>query len=123
MIRFQLIDASKALVPIRVSCRLLRVSQSGYYAWKHRPASKRQRDDMVLLAHIRNAFSLSNETYGSPRMTVDLKAEGFAVGRRRVARLMRDNGLQAKRKRRFKRTTDSHHAQFLKKGACCAQCS
>lgn len=107
--RFQLIDASKALVPVRVGCRLLGVSQSGYYAWKCRPASQRQRDDMILLAHIKNAFSLSNETYGSPRMTVDLKAEGFAVGRRRVARLMRDNGLQAKRKRRFKRTTDSHH--------------
>ena len=111
--RFQLIDASKALVPVRVSCCLLGVSQSGYYAWKCRPASQRQRDDMILLAHITNAFSLSNETYGSPRMTVDLKAEGFAVGRRRVARLMRDNGLQAKRKRRFKRTTDSHHAWLI----------
>lgn len=109
--RFKLIDASKALVPVRVGCRLLGVSPSGYYAWKRRPASKRQRDDMILLAHIRNVFSLSNETYGSPRMTADLKAEGVAVGRRRIARLMRTNGLQAKRKRRFRRTTDSHHAQ------------
>ena len=65
---------------------------------------------MILPACIRNAFALSNETYGSPRMTVDLQEEGFAVGRRRVARLMRLNGLQARRKRRFKRTTDSHHA-------------
>lgn len=108
--KFRLIDASKTFISIARSCRLLGVSQSGFYAWKNRPASSRQRQDMVLLAHIRNAFALSNETYGSPRMTADLREEGLAVGRRRVARLMRLNGLQARRKRRFKRTTDSHHA-------------
>ena len=107
---FRLIAASKADVSVSKACRLFNVSQSGFYAWKNRPASRRQRQDMILLAHIRNAFSLSNETYGSPRMTADLKEEGFGVGRRRVARLMRLNGLQARRKRRFKRTTDSHHA-------------
>ncbi len=108
--RFQLIDACRADMPIRRACRLLSVSQSGYYAWRDRPASPRQRDDMVLLAHIRNAFALSNETYGSPRMTRELQEEGLCVGRRRVARLMRDNDLQARRKRRFRRTTDSRHS-------------
>lgn len=107
---FRLIDAEKAHIPIQQACGMLGVSQSGYYAWKGRPASRRQCEDMVLLAHIRNAFALSNETYGSPRMTRDLQDDGFAVGRRRVARLMRDNGLQARRKRRFRRTTDSRHA-------------
>jgi len=105
--RFRLIDAKKAQIPIRRACRLLGISESGFYAWRHRPASRRQREDMVILAHIRNAFALSNETYGSPRMTRDLTDEGFVIGRRRVARLMRENKLQARRKRRFRRTTDS----------------
>lgn len=59
---------------------------------------------------VRSAFALSNSTYGSPRMTWELRDSGLTVGRRRNARLMRDNGLRARHKRRFKRTTDSHHA-------------
>jgi putative transposase len=66
--------------------------------------------NMVLLAHVRSAFALSNGTYGSPRMTRELQDEGFAIGRRRTARLMRENDLKARQKRRFKRTTDSQHA-------------
>ena len=107
---FKFIDARKVGISVSRACKIFGVSQSGYYAWRSRPASVRQREDMILLAHIRNAFSLSNGTYGSRRMTYDLKADGFSVGRRRVTRLMRENGLQARRKRRFKRTTDSHHA-------------
>ena len=72
--KFNLIDASKGFISIARACRLFGVSQSGYYAWKSRPASPRQHEDMILLAHIRNAFALSNETYGSPRMTADLPA-------------------------------------------------
>jgi putative transposase len=86
------------------------VSPSGYFAWRSRPASYRQREDLVLLSHIRTAFARSNGTYGSPRMTRELQDEGLEVGRRRTARLMRENGLKARQKRRFKRTTDSHHA-------------
>ena len=62
---FALIDTD----PIHRLCGVLGVSQSGYFAWRGRPASRRQRDDMVLLAHVRSAFALSNGTYGSPRMT------------------------------------------------------
>ena len=80
------------------------------FAWKSRPASRRQRDDLVLLAHVRSSFALSNETYGSPRMTHELRDQGLKAGRRRVARLMRENGLRARQPRRFKRTTDSRHA-------------
>ena len=108
--RFALIDGAKAAFPVHRLCRVLGVSQSGYFAWRGRPACRRQRDDMVLLAHVRSAFALSNATYGSPRMTRELQDAGLVVGRRRVARLMRDNGLQARQKRRFKRTTDSNHA-------------
>jgi transposase InsO family protein len=107
--RFALIDAAKAEFPLHRLCGVLGVSQSGYFAWRDRPASRRQRDDMVLLAHVRSAFALSNGTYGSPRMTRELQDAGLLVGRRRTARLMRENGLRARQKRRFKRTTDSHH--------------
>ena len=69
-----------------------------------------QQDDLVLLAHARSSFALSNGTYGSPRMTRELQDNGFAVGRRRMARLMRENDLKARQKRRFKRTTDGEHS-------------
>jgi len=109
-VRFALIDRAKAKFPVHRLCGVLGLSQSGYFAWRGRPACRRQRDDMVLLAHVRSAFALSNGTYGSPRMRRELQDAGLVVGRRRIARLIRDNGLQARHKRRFKRTTDSHHA-------------
>jgi len=108
--RFQLIDAAKKEFPVQRLCKVLEVSQSGYFAWRGRPASQRQRDDLVLLAHLRSSFALSNGTYGSPRMTRELQDQGLGIGRRRTARLMRDNGLRARQPRRFKRTTDSLHA-------------
>lgn len=108
--RFTFIDRAKKDFPVQRLCRVLDVSQSGYFAWVARPASLRQRQDMMLLSHVRSAFTLSNGTYGSPRMTRELQDQGLAVGRRRTARLMRNNGLQARQKRRFKRTTDSEHA-------------
>jgi putative transposase len=108
--RFQLIEAAKEDFPVTRLCQILDVSQSGYFAWRSRPAGPRQREDLVLVAHIRSAFARSNGTYGSPRMTRELQDEGLPVGRRRTARLMRENGLKARQKRPFKRTTDSHHA-------------
>ncbi len=108
--RFKLIDEAKKEFPVHRLCSVLDVSESGYFAWKRRPASRRQNEDLVLLAHIRSQFSMSNETYGAPRMHVELKEDGLAIGRHRVARLMRDNGLKALQKRRYKKTTDSGHA-------------
>jgi putative transposase len=105
---FALIDEAKEDFPVHRLCRVLGVSQSGTFAWTGRPA-RRQHEDMVLLAHVRSAFALSNGTCGSPRMTRKLQDSGLTVGRRRTARLMRENGLRA-RQRRFRRTTDSHHA-------------
>jgi putative transposase len=107
---FGFIEAEKATFPISRMCRVLGVSQSGFFAWQDRPACRRQQQDMVYLAHIRTAFALSNGTYGSPRMHRDLVDEGHEIGRHRTARLMRENQLIARQKRRFKRTTDSEHA-------------
>ncbi|PYE86460.1 helix-turn-helix protein [Phyllobacterium leguminum] len=91
--KFRFIDQAKTEFPAHRLCKVLGVSQSGYFAWKDRPASCRQQKDMVMLAHVRSAYALSHETYGSPRMTRELQASGFAIGRRRTARLMRENGL------------------------------
>lgn len=106
---YEIVDAKKAEIPIDRSCRLLGVSISGYYAWTRRQPSLRQYGDMILLAHVRHHFELSRETYGSPRMHAELKASGISCGRHRIARLMRDNGLKALMKRRYKKTTDSEH--------------
>ena len=107
---FRIIDEKKAeVLSLTRKCALFGVSASGFYAWKRRKPSQRQLDDMVFLAHIRSQFSLSRETYGSPRMHVELREDGLAIGRHRVARLMRENGLKALQKRRFKKTTDSGH--------------
>ncbi|OYQ34362.1 IS3 family transposase [Niveispirillum lacus] len=106
---YRLIDAKKATIPVRCSYRLLGVSSSGYYAWKQRKLSLQKYVDMILLAHVNQYFTLSHETYGSPRMHAELKAAGLSCGRHRIARLMRDNGLKALMKRRYKKTTDSGH--------------
>lgn len=107
--KYRLIAAEKAQIPVARACCFLGVSESGYYAFHGRGPSKRQRDDMVLLAHIREAFRLSHGTYGSPRMTMELKEKGLCAGRRRIARLMRENGLKGRQPRRYRRTTDSDH--------------
>lgn len=111
--RFRLIDANKPDMQIDRMCSLMDVSSSGYYAWKNRKPCQRQLDDMIVLAHIRTQFALSNETYGAPRMHVELHEEGLTAGRHRIARLMRDNGLKALQKRRFKKTTDSNHGGLI----------
>lgn len=90
-------------------CRLMGVTERGLRAWKHRPPSQRQRRDMVLLAHIRDQHRLSLGSYGRPRMTEELNELGLQVGQRRVGRLMRQNGIQIVRTRKFKATTDSDH--------------
>lgn len=77
---FRVIDVEKVSIPVHRSCALFGLSVSGYYAWKDRTLSRRQKDDMVLLAHIRLQFSTSHETYGSPRMTVELQEDGIQVG-------------------------------------------
>ena len=71
---------------------------------------QRQRDDMVILAHIRDQHRLSLQSYGRPRMSEELQELGLEVGHRRVGRLMRDNDIKIVRTRKFKATTDSNHA-------------
>jgi transposase InsO family protein len=72
--------------------------------------SERQRDDMVILTHIRDQHRLSLQSYGRPRMTDEMQELGVSVGQRRVGRLMRDNGIKIIRTQTYKATTDSNHA-------------
>ena len=108
--RFRFIRAEKATYPVRVLCRVLRVSTSGFYAWCRRAPSARAREDAALKVEIRAAHAASKKTYGSPRILEDLKANGRQVGRKRVARLMREEGIEGQKKRRFRTTTDSRHS-------------
>jgi putative transposase len=95
--------------PVQVMCAVLGVSRGGYYAWASRAESARAADDRTLATEIRAAYEASRGRYGSPRVCAELRARGRRIGRKRVARLMRGMGLAARRRRRFRRTTDSRH--------------
>ena len=109
MSSFELVRAAAAEFPGRVLCALLGVSSSGYYAWRERQHTPRPSTDLKVLTKIRAVHAETNGVYGSRRMQAELVAGGESVGRAKVQRLMRDNGLQARRPRRFKVTTDSQH--------------
>jgi putative transposase len=97
--------AHQAHYAVRTMSRLLGVSPSGYYAWTSRPRSKRAQSDEKLLVEIRSIHQLSRGTYGAPRIHAELAAQGSRVSRKRVARLMREAGLEgASRRHRFSTT-------------------
>ncbi len=78
--KFKFIDDAKKEFPIYRLCSGLSVSESSYFAWRGGPASSRQNRDMILLVHIRSQFKTSHETYGSPRIHVELQEAGIDVG-------------------------------------------
>jgi putative transposase len=103
--KFRLIEAKKAQHPVSLLCSVLGVSRAGYYAWKHRPVSSRQRRDDELTALIREIHADSDGSYGWPRMHAELRHRGVRVSRKRVARLMRAAGLSGLLVRRRGTTT------------------
>jgi len=109
-VRFLFIAANTGDFPVAWMCRHLDVSSSGFYRWSEAEESDRARRDRQLGTMIRAFHAASGGTYGSPRIARDLEAAGVAVARKRVARLMRENGLFGQARRRFRRTTDSKHA-------------
>jgi transposase InsO family protein len=95
---------------VTVMCRILDVSRAGFYAWRKRPPSKRQQANENLGNKIRVIHGESRGTYGSPRVHAELKAQGVNCSRKRVERLMRKDGVQARTRERYRvRTTDSAH--------------
>jgi transposase InsO family protein len=103
--KFGFIHAEKAYFPIAALCRLLGVSRQGYYAYATRPPSARTVSEQLLGAQVQQLFEASEERYGSPRVLRELKASGWAVGKRRVERAMRGLGLTPPMRRRHKVTT------------------
>lgn len=103
--RFAFINAEKASFPIAAMCRLLDVTRQGYYAYANRPPSPRVRAEAELCEAIREVFTGSGETYGSPRVLRELRKAGFCVSKRRVERAMRGMGITPPTARRHRRTT------------------
>ncbi len=108
--KFAFIAVEKAAFPVRCLCRTLGVSRAGFYAWQERAPSARARADERLGLEIAAIHAESRQRYGSPRVHAELVDRGHRAGRKRVARLMRHRGLAGRRRRRFRATTDSHHA-------------
>ena len=97
------------MYPLKVICRVLEVSKSGYYTWKKRPKSQRRIDNEALLIEIRRVFIDNDQDYGSPRIWNDLKKRNVPCSENRVARLMRAAGIVGIQRRKFKATTNSNH--------------
>jgi putative transposase len=98
---------NQATHPVGMMCRLLRVSRSGFYAWRDRPMCNRRREDLALTGKIAAIHRFSRETYGSPMIHAELADEhGIHVGRKRVARLMRAARLRGATLRKFVITTE-----------------
>ena len=104
-------SAHQAVFPIKAMARVFKVSASGYYAWRGRPASLRAARDVDRTRKIRTIHGASHKTYGAPRIHAELKADGVAIGKKRVARLMGAAGLVGASRRRSVKTTkrDPNH--------------
>jgi putative transposase len=108
--RYRFVAVERAAFPVRMLCRLVGVAASGFYAWLRREPGRRPGDDRRMGGRIGAIFAASRGTCGSPRVHAEPGAEGVRVGRKRVARLMREGGLTpARRRRRVPRTTGSRH--------------
>lgn len=107
--RFGLIAAESAQWPTATACRVLGVSRAGFHAWKNRSVSLHEREDRRLGVLVREAWEKGRQFYGSPRIHMRLLKDGEAVSRKRVIRLMQQQGIKARVRRRFKNTTDSNH--------------
>jgi putative transposase len=111
-VKFRFIAAEKAQHSLTRLCRCLRVTRSGFYAWQHRPESGRATRDRHLKVLVRASFAASRGRYGSPRIHRDLLEDHQErVSRKRVIRLMQEDGLKARMRKRFKCTTMSDHDQ------------
>jgi putative transposase len=106
-VRYQFIETHREEYPVSVLCETLEVSVSGYYDWRKRPMSQHGRSDAELAGQIQAVYAANRKVYGSPRVHAELQAQGIKVARKRVARLMREQGLLGCRPVHRSRTTHS----------------
>ena len=111
--KYRFVAAERASYPVRLLCKIVGVAASGFYAWLRRVPGRRQEYDRRVSERVRQIFQDSRQTYGSPRVHAELRAEGRRISRKRVARLMRESGLAAVVRRRFPRTTNSRHGHAV----------
>jgi putative transposase len=112
--KYEFMEEHREVYKVRIMSEVLKVSRSGYYTWKTRQPSTRQKANEDLLERIRKVHSQSRRLYGSPRITAELREEGVRCGKNRVARIMKDHSIWAEvKKRRFRGTTDSRHDYAL----------
>lgn len=102
---YRFIQQHQHCYPVRVMCRVLHVSPSGYYRWRSAPPSQRAQQNEQLLGQIQMVHQQSRQSYGSPKIQQALRQQGICCGRNRIMRLMRQGGVASKRTRCFKRTT------------------
>lgn len=102
--------AEKAHFEVRAMCRVFGIAPSTYYGWEHEQQCERAVRDEQLLMSVQRIFAANRGRYGAPRVRRELLREGVGIGRKRVARLMREAGLRAKSRRKYKPTTDSNHS-------------
>jgi putative transposase len=108
--RFRFIEDRRADYPVRILCDVLEVSPAGYYAWRSRPESRRSTANRQIVNDIKRVYRDTYGRYGSPRIHVELKAQGRGASRGRIERLMRRHGIRAIMARPYRvRTTDSRH--------------
>jgi len=107
--KYAFIDEHRSGFRVKKMCHVLNISRSRYYAWRRRSKGLRQQENERLLERIKEAYKMGRRTYGSPRITKELRENGILCGKNRIARLMRIHGIYAKTKRRFKVTTHSNH--------------
>lgn len=108
--KFRFIQQERRWFSLGSLCKAMGVSRGGFWAWVRRKASRRKRGDAVLLSEIRKIHKGKRRVYGSPRVHDHLRKQGVRCGRKRVERLMRDNGIRAKQSKKFRPvTTDSQH--------------
>jgi putative transposase len=110
-VKFAWIQTEKAGYPLTRLCRWLGVTPSGFYAWRRRPESTHAREDRRLKVLVHASFAESKQRYGSPRIHEDLNEQEEHVSRKRVIRLMQEDSLEARARKRFKCTTMSEHDQ------------
>jgi putative transposase len=113
--KFAFIHAEKANFPVAALCRNLRVSRQGYYAFAKRPPSDRAVSESALLTRVREVHEESRKQYGSPRVLRELRRQGLRVGKQRVERAMRCQGLCARPRRRFRVTTAANPAHAVER--------
>lgn len=108
--KYQVIAQYAHEYPVKWMCETLEVSESGYYAWKRRPLSRHAQADELLARRIQQVHQTSHQIYGSRRIQAELAEQGMACSRKRVVRLMQQQGIRARRRRRHTVTTDSQHS-------------